>query len=92
MKKEKQQVLISLFDQAITDVGAETELGQFLAVSKAHVLDKTFKGIELMAFPDRISRIVRKNQIGVPTSVTQLMGAVNKRSILSGFGLGFWKI
>ncbi|AIG65493.1 hypothetical protein ACRHK7_06545 [Weissella tructae] len=92
MKKTKQQELLSLFDQAITDVGVETELGQFLTYSKEHVLDKSFKGIELMAFPDRISRIVRKHQMGVPISVTLLMAAVNKRSILSGFGLGFWKI
>jgi hypothetical protein len=92
MKMTKQQELIGLFDQAINDVGVETELGQFLTVSKEHVLDKTFKGIELLDFPDHISRIVRKHRTGVPESVMKLMAAVNKRGIFDGFGLGLWKI
>jgi len=46
------------------------------------------KGLEIPRFTDGISKVVRKSHQGVPTSVTKLISMVNRRGILSGFGLG----
>jgi len=51
-------------------------------------LDNQFKGLESIAFADRISRIVRRTQSGVPNSVTKLLAEVNRRNIWQQIALG----
>ena|GEM_PF-4650126 len=88
MHNNRKQKLIDLFNHALAEVPPQTELHQFLMTSKQQVLDNQFKGLESIAFADRISRIVRRTQSGVPNSVTKLLAEVNRRNIWQQIALG----
>ena len=88
MPNNRKQKLIDLFNHALAEVPPQTELHQFLMSSKQQVLNNQFKGLESIAFTDRVSKIVRRSQCGVPNSVTKLLAKVNRRNVWQQFALG----
>ena len=88
MNNNRKQKLINFFNHALAEVPPQTELHKFLMSSKQQVLDNQFKGLEPIAFADRVSKIVRRTECGVLNSVTKLLAEVNRRNIWQQFALG----